>query len=225
VALAREKEYAHLPRGRTPGPQTRRGYGIGRSGFVIKATAVLILAGGIAAYTYGSVCEVGAEGCEPPLIFGLAGALILTGLLLYWLGVYLDRRKRRRNATHLQLSLPRDTYRIGEAIEPSFLITNIRGLEGEVRVGLVCTCFYDYEYTTHTQHGRSTSRQTQTTTVHEDWVPTQLTPGRQSLRLTIPPAAPYSHEGKAVSYAWKVSARESRKGFDRFTDLPIWVEA
>jgi hypothetical protein len=222
--MDRQKEYAHLPRGREPGPQTRKGYGIGRTGFVVKALAVLIVAGGLLLYFLGMACETGDEECLMEIKLGFGGALLLIGVLLYWLGEFLDRRKRRGNAGHLQLTLPRDTFRLGETIQPRIEITNLERLEGNVDVGLVCTLFYDYEYEAYTQHGRTTSRQTRTVTALENWVPVQRVAGAQDLSFTIPWDGPYSHEGKAVSYAWKVSARENKPGFDRFTDLPIWVE-
>jgi hypothetical protein len=222
--VARSKEYAHLPRGRQPGPQTLKGYGLGRSGFVVKAIGVLMVAGGLVLYFFGMACKAGDDECQIEVKLGIGGALLLVGVLLYWLGAYLDRRKRRRNAGHLQLSLPRDTFRLGETIQPRFEVTNLKRLEGNVEVGLVCTVFYDYEYEAYTQHGRATSRQTQTVTALENWIAVQRAYGPQDVSLTIPLDGPYSHEGKAVSYAWKVSARERRSGFDRFTDLPIWVE-
>jgi hypothetical protein len=222
--VARKKEYAHLPRGREPGPQSLKGYGIARSGFIIKALAVLIIAGGLFLYFYGMACKTGNDECLMEIKLGFGGALLLIGVFLYWLGAYLDRRKRRRNAGHLQLTLPRDTFLLGETIQPRFEITNLGRLEGDVEVGLVCTLFYDYEYEAYTEHGRTTSRQTKTTTALENWIPAQRVVGPQDLRFTIPWDGPYSHEGKAVSYAWKMSARERKPGFDRYTDLPIWVE-
>ena len=222
--MARQKEYAHLPAGRAPGPQSRKGYGIGRSGFICKAVGSLLVAIGIVLYVIGMTCKAGADSCAPPVMFGLGGGSLVFGLLLFWLGVILDKRKRRRNSPHLQLSLPRDTFLLGETIAPRFEITNLSRLQGEVEVGLVCTCFYDYEYETQTEHGTSSSRQTRTVTALEFWTPAQRVVGPQELRFVIPADGPYSHEGKAVSYAWKVSARERKRGIDRFTDLPIWVE-
>jgi hypothetical protein len=218
------KEYAHLPRWQQPGPQTLRGHGFRRSGFVIKAVSFIFILGAVPVYYLGMTCPRGEDECQPGLMFALAGPILLVGLLLFWLGWFLDKRKRRRNAAHLQLSLPRDVYFAGEAVSVRFEITNVNVVEGDVQVGLVCTIFYDYEYEAHTQHGTTTSRQIQTGTSFETWLPAQRTMGAQELNFTIPADAPYSHEGKAVSFAWKVSARESRSGFDRFTDLPIWVE-
>jgi hypothetical protein len=223
--MARRKEYGHLPAGRVPGPQTRKGGGIGRSGFVAKAIGVLMIAAAIVFYIFGMTCGPDEESCAPPLMLGLAGTFMFFGLLVAWIGQVVDRRKRRRNASHLQLALPRDTFLAGETIAPQLTITNMQRLEGDVEVGLVCTVFYDYEYRTYTQHGSATSRQTKTATTFENWAAAQRIAEPQTFTFAIPPDAPYSHEGSAVSYAWKVTVRERRRGLDRFTDLPFWVEA
>ena len=220
--MAAKKDYGHLPFNRQPGPQTRRAYGVLRSGIFLKAFGVLFWIGALVLYFLGMTCGIG-EDCLPLVMLGLAGGSLLIGALFYWIGWFMDKRKRKRNAPHLQLTLPRDQFYLGETISPQLMITNLARVEGDVRVGLVCTCFYDYEYETYTQHGTTSSRQTTSSPAYEEWKTAERTP-EQTLTFTIPSNAPYSHEGSAVSFAWKVMAREHRRGRDHFTDLPFWVE-
>ena len=221
--MAKKKEYPHLPDDRLPGPQSKRAHGVLRSAWPLKITGLLCIAGAVVLYVLGMSCSAGDTSCQPVLFLWFSCGVLLFGLLMYWIGRFIDKRKRRRNAPHLQLSLPRGQFHLGETIEPQLRITSMSRLEGDLEVGLVCTCFFDYEYEVHTQHGTSTSRQTRSAPAFEEWKPADKTP-EQTLSFEIPADGPYSHEGSAVSFAWKVTARERRRGIDRFTDLPFWVE-
>jgi hypothetical protein len=134
-------------------------------------------------------------------MFVVAGIFLPMGLIMLLVGWISDRRKRRRNTAHLEIMLPRDTFYTGETVEPQLRITNLGELKGDVRVGLVCTVFYDYKFETYTQHGRTESRQTSTASAYEMWTEAQRSQEPQTISFTIPAEAPYSHEGKAVSYA------------------------
>jgi len=46
---------------------------------------------------------------------------------------------------------------------------------------------------------------------HEAWLPIESAPGVQSVRLTIPPEAPFSYEGDCLSFRWEVVARGRRR--------------
>ena len=221
--MAPPKSYAHLPEGRLPGPQTRRNYGVLRSGWLAKSLALAMLVGAAVLYFLGLRCAPSDQACSPIIMFAIAGGLIALAAVFWLVGWFVDRKKRRRNAPNLQVSLTRDVFVLGETVEPRVMVKNPARLEGELEVGLVCTCFYDYEYRTRTQHGETTSRQTRGVSAFEEWRPVEKV-AEQSITFALPDDAPYSHEGTAVSFAWKISARERRKGIDRFTDLPFWVE-
>ena len=221
--MAEPKSYAHLPEGRLPGPQTRRNYGVLRSGRLIKVLAIASIVGAIVLYGWGMKCAPSDESCAPIILLPIAGGLIVLALIFWVSGWLVDRKKRKRNAPNLQVALERDVFRLGETISPQVMVKNVSQVEGELEIGLICTCFYDYEYRTRTEHGTSTSRQTRSVAAFEEWRRIEKV-GDQSVSFTLPDDAPYSHEGTAVSFAWKVTARERRKGIDRFTDLPFWVQ-
>jgi hypothetical protein len=89
--------------------------------------------------------------------------------------------------------------RRGEQVEALVTITGPHGL-GDVAVGLVCTEYYDFEQTRTDKDGAHTSRETAEATAHETWQPVESTPGIQSIRLTIPPEAPFSYKGDCLFF-------------------------
>ncbi|KKK74042.1 hypothetical protein LCGC14_2887710, partial [marine sediment metagenome] len=94
-----------------------------------------------------------------------------------------------------------------------------------VKVGLVCTEFYDAEDTQYTGDGvTTTSRSTSVATASEQWM--EAAPGTrsQTFRFTIPGDSPFSYEGKCLSYAWRATASEQRRlRRDPKHDVAIWV--
>ena len=127
---------------------------------------------------------------------------------------------RRRHLLHrfqtglsdeLQIGPPIDEVRRGEEIDVEVTVVDPRRL-GDVEVGLVCTEYYDVEVTSTDSQGHTTSsRQTRDAIAHEAWVPVENALGAQSVRLSIPPKAPFSYEGDCLSFRWEVVARGHRR--------------
>lgn len=89
----------------------------------------------------------------------------------------------------------------------------------DLEVGLVCTEHYDED----SHDAESTSRITSTAIAHEAWQPLPGA-GEHSVRLAIPPGAPFSYEGSCLSFRWEVVARGRRdRGLDALTSSEISV--
>jgi hypothetical protein len=59
--------------------------------------------------------------------------------------------------------------------------------------------------------GGGRRRGTASATAHEAWLPIPSTPGVHSVRLAVPPRAPFSYDGELVCITWEVVARGRRK--------------
>jgi hypothetical protein len=114
---------------------------------------------------------------------------------------------RRRLARGFQIGASDQDVRRGEEVEALVTISNARGL-GDVEVGLVCSEYYACysEGVGDDPGGRATTY----AIAHEAWLPVESAPGVQSVRLTIPPEAPFSYEGDCLSFKWEVVARGRR---------------
>jgi hypothetical protein len=118
---------------------------------------------------------------------------------------------RRRLTKGLQLSAgSQEKVRRGEQVEALVTITRPHGL-GDLAVGLVCTEYYDFEQTWTDKDGSHTSRETAEATAHETWQPVESATGVQSVRLTIPPEAPFSYKGDCLSFKWEVVAKGRKR--------------
>jgi hypothetical protein len=139
--------------------------------------------------------------------------------MVFWAGVHMSRallrRRRRRLAGELglQVGTSEKRARRGGEVEALVTISSTKGL-GEVDVGLVCTESYDVEVSSGStsQYGSSTIRETRTAIAHEAWQPVETILGVQSVRIAIPPEAPFSYAGSCLSFKWEVAARGRRAG-------------
>ena len=225
------RPYRHLPAGRQPGPQTRRagtaravGWGIGAifgAGClgtiylpIVVATAYLV---GYAATHLGEVALAGWG----ILLFSVALTLGIPygGWLAY------RRFIRPPESTHFALEASPLELSRGQEVEARLAVSDVERLSEEAQVGLVCTVFYDRWHRTTDSDGHSRrTRGTDKAVAYEDWRPAQRMMGTQRFTFTIPPDAPFSHEGDCVSFAWAVAAREPvQLGRDPRRDEPIWV--
>jgi hypothetical protein len=116
---------------------------------------------------------------------------------------------RRRQARGFQIGVRDQDVPRGEEVEALVTISSARGL-GDVEVGLVCTEYYACESEGVSSDGSSGGRATTYAIAHEAWLPVESAPGVQSVRLTIPPEAPFSYEGDCLSFKWEVVARGRR---------------
>jgi hypothetical protein len=211
MGAARE-DHPHLPPGREPGPQSRRGR-IGRS--VGGCTAPAFAFGGIlfAALLVGFGLLLGALPGGPPSWPFLIGAAAV--LVFFWaLARGLWRGGHPRYARGLEVAIERQEVRRGERIAAT------ASGAGELEVGLLCTERYDVWRRVGDSDSRS--RVTDSASVWQSWVPAPNAALGQRIQLSVPAGAPYSYEGDCVSFSWAVVVR--RVGEKRFASpVALWV--
>jgi hypothetical protein len=118
---------------------------------------------------------------------------------------------RRRLAKGLQVAAGEADVHRGEEIEALVTVSQARGL-GHLEVGLLCTESYDYRSTWTDDDGvEHDSRKTAEAVAYEEWQPVESIAGVQSLRLRIPPEAPFSYKGHCLSFKWEVVARGRKR--------------
>jgi hypothetical protein len=117
---------------------------------------------------------------------------------------------RRRLTKGLEVDAATEQVRRGEEVEALVTVTSARGLGG-IEVGVVCTEIYDKE---EWESDDTVSRTPTEAIAHDAWVPLEAMAGVQSMRLAIPSDAPFSYEGKCLSFRWEVVARGRRRGLD-----------
>lgn len=107
----------------------------------------------------------------------------------------------------------------GGELDAVVTLSDVAGLQ-DVQVGLFCTERYAVQM--HTDNG---SRQgTCWATAYERWVPMATTPGVQTVRLRVPPEAPFSYEGDILSFRWEIIARgRRRRRLDAQATCPLSV--
>ena len=204
--------FRHLPGHRPPGHQSRRD----RVVFPAWIAAATLLLGGASVTFAAENLGDGAVG---------AGDLWAGAPIAVLAGAFLTIRQRfPRRARRLRLVVASDEVRRGEAVATRLTIDAGEPLGAErVELGLVCVERYD-EKAKSTQSRWTTWPQTEQDTVCEDWREVDARLSHHELSFEVPREEPYSYEGKHLSYAWRVCAREVRaRREDRFADHPIWV--
>lgn len=208
--MAGARGHPHLPSGRPPGPQSkRRGGAFGAMGISLGISGLVVAGLGVALIGTSTV-----------------GAAVMIGMGLVVLGAVplLARRGRGRwhRAKGLAVEAAPEVTRRGETIEVR--LGAVPSGIAEAELGLVCIERYDYNQTVQTQNGSSTVRKMGEVAAHEEWAP--VGGAGDGHRFDVPADAPYSYEGKCISFAWRVSARcRNADGDMKRTDEPIWVEA
>jgi hypothetical protein len=211
MAVARE-DHAHLPPGREPGPQSRRG----RAGRSLGGCAVpALLAGGplFAAVAAGFGLLVGSlpDGPSSWPFFVVAAGIVV----VFWaVARGLWRGNHPRYARGLEVAVDRQELRRGERVGAT------ASGEGELEVGLVCTEHYDVLRRVGSD---SQSRMTDSAPAWQAWLPAPHAALGQRVELAVPADGPYSYEGDCVSLSWAVVVR--RVGERRLAPpVPVWVE-
>ena len=149
-----------------------------------------------------------------------AGILLAVGVAFLALGIFFGRNRGGRQAAHLELTVERPELRRGEDVAVRLRITDTSAAGEQLEVGLECKQWYDVI------RGRGDNRRQET---HEETVVQRFeraNPSQpiQSFSFQIPTDAPFSYEGKLISYAWRVTAREPvSMRADKATDEPVWV--
>lgn len=207
------QQHQHLPPGRTPGRQSRQSavggvlfaalFGFFGVGFLLIFIPVAILAG------------------EP--LMALAGVGGAVAFLSVSVAAY--RRARPRIAKHFTLAIDAAEIRRGDAVTARVELVAPDKVSERVEVGLECEVRYDQrERRRDPDGGYEWRRTTNIERAYEQWVPLGTSQSVHSVRLEIPRDEPYSHEGSALSFSWKVTAREpTALRADPVRHEPIWV--
>ena len=201
-----------LPAHRPPGRQSRRD----RVQFpALIATATVLFGGASVLFAAENLAD-GALGVGD--LWAAVPVALLAGIFA------LIRERFPRKARRLRLAVSPDEVRRGEAVAATLTIDPGEPLGAErVELGLCCVERYD-EKMRSTQSPWTTWPETEEETVCEDWREVDARLSDHVLSFEVPPREPYSYEGKHLSYAWWVCAREVRpRREDRFTHHPIWV--
>jgi hypothetical protein len=222
MVTAQRRRYPHLPEGHPPGFQSRSRYGaVGWFILLLPLLLGMFFVGG------GLVLLVGAPSSEytSSMLIG-AAVLGIPGIAIVAIGIWLLRRRNPKPASHLHLDVDPVEIGRGESVTATLTITDLGKVgNDEVRVGLVCTEWYeatrmDYDPTT-TRIIRSV---TASATAHEQWMPVERKPEPQPVTFAIPPDAPFSYEGSCLSFGWRVTVRQVvPRRTDPVADVPIWV--
>lgn len=120
--------------------------------------------------------------------------------------------------------------RRGEEVTVHIEITAPDEIDDRLEYGLVCIGWYDDQQRHHSSSGGGMGHSTHARRVAveavawEQWVEAQRATGTQTMTFRVPPDAPFSYEGRCLSFAWRASAREpKRMAIDPRRDVPIWV--
>jgi hypothetical protein len=211
----REPDFPHLPAGRTPGPQSLRN----RRRRNLLAPFVGLV--GLAMYAAGVWVAAGGRGPRFDRREELLGGLVFAaGGLLCVVGAFAIAERGRPNRSArlrgVTLQVAGEAFRRGDAVSVTL---NGRGSSGgRLEVGIACDERFEQEVPD------APARTMMETIAHEDWQAVPDSMREHTLDFTLPDDAPYSYEGDAVSFAWRVSVRVARLGRDARYDHPIWVD-
>lgn len=210
-----DARFPHLPAGRAPGSQSRSRRTDRRLGAAMIALLGAFFAGlGV----YGAA----DPGEAPPWLFLAIFLPLGAGCLAA--AAWLVRHGRARAARHFAVEVTTPEVVRGGRVEARLRVADASAVRGRLEIGLVCTERYDKEEVQRTNNGTSRQRVTRDHVVHEDWQP--VAPGQplQQVAFDVPSGAPFSYEGRCLSFAWAVRAREARPGrVDPRCDAPFWV--
>lgn len=172
---------------------------------LVAASGLLVLFGAVALLLYDQDEPFGVR-LAMSAVVALFGAGIL--LLAYW-GY---RSWWPRRARHLQLAVEPTELRRGDHVEVTLTLLNPRRVGKRLELGLVCSELYETRVATGS--GGATASVAEHAE-HEEWREAPRDEHRQHHRFLVPASAPYSHRGKALSFSWRVTAREpTRFRFD-----------
>jgi len=149
------------------------------------------------------------------ILLALAVVFALLTLLIWRMGA------RAGGLGHVTLTPAATEYSRGERVQARVQVRDATRLDAETEAGLVCMEYYDVRVS----NGKGGSqRSTSEAVVWESWQPIDPAQPVQEFAFDLPAGGPYSHEGDALSLAWKLSVREPRRARrDPRADEPVWV--
>lgn len=184
-------------------------------------------AGGLALVALAALLGFGIAGSvepgeSPVWVYWAVGGFLALCFGIAAFGVYRRARPPRLDGLEL-LGAPGEARR-GEEVGATVALTR-RPREGaRFEAGLVCTEIYDIEVRTRRRNGTQRTRTTREATAHEQWCPLEEAIGEQRVAFAVPSGAPFSHEGRCLSFAWALAVREVRpRRLDPRRDHPLWV--
>jgi hypothetical protein len=146
------------------------------------------------------------------LIFIIFVGVVLVGAIgagVLW--IVLAPRQRLARAAGLKVSAATQKVRRGDDVTARVTVAGTHGLD-DVEVGVVCTESYAEKGTTTDSDGEPvTTRETSHATAYEDWILVGRLLGSQDVSLTVPPTAPFSYDGSALTFEREVVARGRRR--------------
>lgn len=213
--MAAHPRHPHLPAGREPGPQSLGRKGDRRFGiFFFFAFAVAGIV--VSALFFGGQIENDDPDTTGVILLILSVVFGSLGLLIWRLGA------RSTGLGHVELTPVESELSRGETIHTRLRIVDPAKMAANTEVGLVCMEYYDALVSS----GKGTTqRTTHEAVAWQSWRPVDMAQPVQEFAFEVPAHLPFSHEGKAISFAWRLSAREDRRARrDPRTDEPIWVD-
>lgn len=211
--------HGHVPPGHEPGPQSRRSSRGRPIGLMILALATLgMLAAAVVLLLTASHAKSPSGARIGAAILGGAGLFLLLFTVWYW------RRTHPRDAPYLELQVQPIELRLGDTVTATLVISDAAKLGDKLELGLVCTEYYDVKVTVADQNGSHDQRVTRTLDAYTKWIVPDRGQRQQSFQFTVPEQAPFSYEGGAASWAWRIAAvdRHAHRT-DGHQDIAIWV--
>ena len=205
-------DFPHLPPGRAPGLQSRRRR---------TARRILVPAMGCAGVAWlVFTVPIALFASDLPVwlyFFPLGGLLFLYAAYAIW------RQGKPRVAEQVELRTSATELARGDTVHATARLLEPLEGDGRVEVGLVCTEWWDvWEDRQTADNERDRARHTNEAVAFEQWQPLRST--QETLKFTIPPDAPFSHEGTCVSFGWRLTARIPEAArTDPARHQPIWV--
>lgn len=210
----------HLPPGHEPGPQSRRAARNRPIGVLfVLAFGIGLIAGGAVLFAERHGAHSNSKIVGAAVLGGFGVIVLLLGAWLLWTVMGGPR------AHGVSLQVDPAEVRRGDRVRVSLTLDGAAHEVSQLQVGLVCTQYTDVKRETVNSNGTtSTSRATETSDVVTEWKEVAAGTRLQSFEFTVPAQGPFSYEGAAVSWSYRVSARTPRRlRADPHTDVPIWI--
>lgn len=171
----------------------------------------------LCAWLIGALLALGSEPSVAVvlLIVAVLGALVFGGVAY---GMF---RVARPPPFPGEIAIDPDEPRRGERVRVRLVRHGATHAGEGCEVGIVAVERYDVR---RTDGDGNTHRSTTESEEFAHWSPIPATIGEETIEMKVPSDAPFSYEGKAVSYRWRAEAKIHRRMRpDRRTVAAFWV--